>query len=78
MTLTAAERTSFAVQCPRCGKATEKPVAWLAASEALRCATPDCGNILDLQDAQNRPLIQKLIDQATEIDALMISLKQTD
>ena len=76
MPLTAAERLSFQVNCPRCNKATEKMVAWLATNSTMRCATPTCRAILDLDAPQYRPLIDKLVEQASEIDALEIQLRQ--
>ena len=76
MALSAAERTSFLIHCPRCGKATEKAVAWLATHDRLRCATPQCRAIINLESPKYRPLIEKLVDQASEIDALMITLEQ--
>lgn len=71
MPLTAAERTSWMMNCPRCGKVTEKPVAWLAANESLPCATPGCGNVIDLKSAENGTLIQKLTDQCADLDVFL-------
>jgi len=76
MPLTAAERMSFLIECPRCGKTTEKPVAWLASNHQMHCATPTCHATINLEGPQNRALIQKLVHQASEIDALMIEFEQ--
>jgi hypothetical protein len=76
MPLSAAERLSFQVNCPRCNKATEKMVAWLATNSTMRCATPDCRAIIDLDAPQYRTLIDKLAEQASEIDVLMVQLSQ--
>lgn len=76
MPLSAAERMSFGIQCPRCGKLTEKPVAWLSTFETLRCATPGCGHNISLAGRENRALIEILVDQAEELDALMSGSKK--
>jgi len=74
--LSAAERMTFGVQCPRCGKITEKMVAWLATESRMRCATPSCRAYVNLDDPKQRAVIDKLVDQASELDALMVSLKE--
>jgi hypothetical protein len=76
MSLTAAERLTFGIECPRCGKVTEKRVAWLATNSRMRCATPNCGAIIGLDAPKNRTVIDKLVDQASELDALMLQLKE--
>ncbi len=76
MPLSSAERTSWMMLCPRCGKATEKPVAWLAASKTLACATSDCGNVIDLKSPDNAALIQKLADQCADLDAFLAKPNQ--
>jgi hypothetical protein len=76
MSLTAAERMSFLIYCPRCGKTTEKAVAWLATNSQMRCATPKCGAIISLDAPKTRALIDKLVDQASELDTLIVDLEQ--
>jgi hypothetical protein len=76
MALTAAERLFFLVRCPRCGKGTEKMVAWLATNRQMRCTTPSCKALLNLYAPKYRTLIEKLVDQASELDALMIAAEQ--
>jgi hypothetical protein len=68
LSLSAEERMSFLLSCPKCGKYTEKPVAWLAAHERLPCATPACGSLIDLQSETNRDLIEMLSDYCVELD----------
>jgi hypothetical protein len=69
MPLSSAERITWLMTCPSCGKGTEKPVAWLATFENLACATPDCGHVIDLKTIENRAIIQKLSNYATDLDA---------
>jgi hypothetical protein len=76
MPLTAAERMSFAVRCPRCGKTTEKRVAWLATKSRMRCSTRYCRALIALDVPMHRMVIDKLVAQALEIDALLITLER--
>ncbi len=76
MGLSAAERTSFLIQCPRCGQATEKNVAWLATNSDLRCNNPRCRAMINLDAPDQRAIIDKLVDHASELDALMMGLKE--
>jgi hypothetical protein len=78
MPLTAAERLSFLIQCPRCGKGTEKAVAWLATNPTMRCATPTCRAVLNLEAPQYRAIIDKLVNQAGELDAMTVEFAKRD
>jgi hypothetical protein len=71
MPLASAERLAYAVVCPKCARATPKMVAWLATFEQLPCATPGCGNVISLQTAENRSVIQMLTDFAGELDEFL-------
>jgi hypothetical protein len=71
MPVTAAERMSFLINCPRCRKATEKSVAWLTTYEALPCATPGCAHMINLKTAENGVLIEMLSDQCADLDAIL-------
>ena len=68
MPLSAEERMTFLLYCPKCGQGTQKAVAWLAAHERLPCATPDCGGTIDLQTGTTRDLIEMLTDYCVELD----------
>jgi hypothetical protein len=71
MPLSAEERMSFVLFCPKCRRGTEKAVAWLAAHERLPCATPACGGSIELQAGTNRDLIEKLSDYCADLDDAM-------
>lgn len=71
MSLNSAERVSYQMGCSSCGKATEKPVAWLVAFDHLPCVTPGCGHLIDLKAAENAALIQKLSDQCADLDTFL-------
>ena len=77
MPLSAAERMSFAVRCPRCGKPTQKSVAWLATKSRMRCSTPYCRAVIALDEPAHRMVIDRLVAQATEIDALLVTLERS-
>jgi len=68
MALSAEERMSFLLYCPRCRQSTTRAVAWLASHERLPCITPDCGGAIDLQTGANRALVEKLSDYCTALD----------
>jgi hypothetical protein len=57
-------------------KGTEKRVAWLATNNQMRCAAPDCRALINLDAPQYRTIIDKLVDQASEIDTLMLTLER--
>jgi hypothetical protein len=71
MPLSADERMSFFLFCPKCHQGTEKPVAWLAAHERLPCATPNCGGSIELQTGGNRDIVDKLSDYCIDLDEAM-------
>jgi hypothetical protein len=71
MPLSAEERMSFLLYCPKCRQGTTKPIAWLAAHERLPCTTPDCGDAIDLQTGANRDLVEKLSDYCADLDEAM-------
>jgi phage terminase large subunit GpA-like protein len=73
----AGELMAFNIKCPRCGKYTQKMVAWLASHHALTCATPDCGSI-NLDEPHQRALIEKLVQQAAELRPLMVAPTKRD
>ena len=75
MPLSAAERMSIGIQCPRCHQITQKFVPWLANNSQLRCGTPTCRAIIKLDAAQYRAIINELPNQASEFDVLMIELE---
>ena len=66
-----AERLSFMVPCPQCGRGTLRTVAWLAANPTMRCSAGYCRTEIPLAAPQYRVLIDKLISQAKELDILM-------
>ena len=77
MPLSAAEPMSFAVRCPRCGKTTQKSVAWLATKSRMRCSTPYFRALIALDEPMNRMVSDKLVAQASEIDALLLRLQRS-
>ena len=71
MTINCAQRLSFMVPCPECSRGTPRTVAWLAANPQMQCSAGYCRAVIPLAAPQYRVIIDKLISQAQELDALM-------
>jgi len=66
-----AERIVLALSCARCGKNTEKRLAWLMGKRQISCLTSDCGGSIDLNVIENRILIEESAKLAASTDALL-------
>ena len=64
--MTLADRTLFAVACPKCGHETPKAVAWLVTKDGMPCRK--CGSSIDLKSGDNAFLLEKLADECAVLD----------
>ena len=68
MSLRMAERVTFLVECPHCGKGTRKMLAWLKDQRSVLCATPECGRPISLEGTRDRARIEKLFEMTLDMD----------